>query len=126
MLPSGETSTAVTAAQGTPPGGLPQSRTVRYGFGRSLMGCEAVWANTAPPAIVIKRGNVNRVIADHHTPTLGAIQSTVGRTAHAHCPVGCSGDSGRLRRRTSHYCRHGRPDPRRSSRKRGDTFGSGV
>src|SRR5579871_75660 len=38
MLPSGETSTAVTAAQGTPLGGCPQSRTVLYGLGKSLMG----------------------------------------------------------------------------------------
>ena len=80
MLPSGETSTAVTAAHGMPPGGLAQSRTVRYGLGRSLMGCGtagcgAVWAKAVAAPIAIKRGKVIRAMfVEHDTPVFTEIQ----------------------------------------------------
>ena len=48
MLPSGEASTAVTAAHFTPGGSSPQSRVVRYGCGRSFRGASFCWARMEP------------------------------------------------------------------------------
>jgi hypothetical protein len=54
MLPSGETSTAVTAAHGAPFGGCPQSRTVRYGFGKSFNGSMPLCAYAHPSVTAIE------------------------------------------------------------------------
>src|SRR5262249_34261833 len=45
--PSGDGSTAVTAAHFTPAGSSPQSRVVRYGCGRSLRTLATAWAASA-------------------------------------------------------------------------------
>src|SRR5215469_11021730 len=58
MLPSGATSTAVTAAHGAPLGGWPQSRTVWKGFGRTLMG----WTSFAAKALATENTIAARAI----------------------------------------------------------------
>src|SRR5579872_2213922 len=80
MLPSGETSTAVTAAHGAPFGGCPQSRTVRNGLGKSLIGVTLVSQSAVPaktaravirmmnlivPPLVEQPGN-HRACPDYH------------------------------------------------------------
>src|SRR5580698_1333352 len=97
MLPSGATSTAVTAAQGTPPGGFAQSRLVTLypPSGRSLRGWSPAFAANAvtiaatPIAARMKTRarNIERlsllyvVAADIHDEVLGA------RRPHVLCVV---------------------------------------
>src|SRR5262245_40117297 len=101
MPPSGAISIAVTAAHGTPPGGFAQSRTVRYGLGRSLIGWGSVCARQMPvntrrteriasfekameflrdkgEGILSRRDSSNRISEERVCPILGILLVTHG------------------------------------------------